>query len=250
MPKFDLAFSSPFMNAAGSLGFAPERREPVTFVSMGAFVTNPISRTARTPAHADRFMPYPGGALLHSGHPNPGLRRALQRYAAHWRRASLPILVHLLAENPADLANMVERLEGLEGVIGIELGLPPDCEPLAAQALVQAAAGELPLVVRLPLERAADLAQALAGGLVSAFSLGPPRGAIIDPQGNPLHGRLYGPAIFPQALAAVHKLAKSEIPVIGAGGIYRLVDAKAMLSAGAIAVQLDAVLWRRDWLAA
>jgi dihydroorotate dehydrogenase len=35
--------------------------------------------------------------------------------------------------------------------------------------------------------------------------------------------------------------------VIGSGGVYTPAQAEAMLQAGAIAVQLDAVFWRGGW---
>ena len=38
--------------------------------------------------------------------------------------------------------------------------------------------------------------------------------------GESVQGRLYGPAILPMALRAVHELAQLGIPTIGAGGIY------------------------------
>jgi dihydroorotate dehydrogenase (NAD+) catalytic subunit len=248
MPKYDLIFGSPLMNAAGSLGFAPDPRGPVDLTHLGAFVTNPLSRRGRTPAHGRRLLQYPGGFLLHTGYPNPGLSKALRRYASHWARSNLPVLVHLLGEDPDELAEMVKRLETVAGVAGIELGLPPGCEIPGALALVAAANGELPVIVRLPLERAVELGQALAalpGASVSALSLGAPRGALPGPGGALLTGRLYGPAVFPLALLTVQSLANTGLPIIGAGGVYRAEQAAAMLSAGAIAVQLDAVLWSR-----
>jgi dihydroorotate dehydrogenase (NAD+) catalytic subunit len=239
------------MNASGSLGFAPDPDGPVELARLGAFVTNPISRRARTPAHGARFTPFPGGFLLHSGYPNPGLSRAIRRYAPAWDRAPLPVLAHLLGEDPGELAGMAARLEAVEGVSGIELGVPPLAEARAALALVAAAAGELPLVVRLPLERAAGLAQALASAdlPIAAFSLGAPRGALPGEQKARIHGRLYGPAIFPLALRTVEDLAGMGLPVIGAGGVYRPEQAEAMLNAGAVAVQLDTVLWGNLWVA-
>jgi len=59
-----------------------------------------------------------------------------------------------------------------------------------------------------------------------------------------LHGRLYGPAIFPQALEATNDLVERGIPVVAAGGIYSSTQIDAMLAAGARAVQLDTWLWR------
>jgi dihydroorotate dehydrogenase (NAD+) catalytic subunit len=256
--KYDLAFSTPWMNAAGSLGFAPAQHGPFDLSKLGAFVTNPISLLPRQPAQTRGCLNFPGGFLLHSGFPNPGINGTIRRYAARWAQSRIPVIVHLLPsyskdshgdkpEDEADLAKMVARLESTLGVGGIELGLPPGCPLALAHRLVAAATGELPLIVRLPLERAGELAEGLASPSISAFSLGPPRGELPDRDGKLIRGRLYGPGIFPMALAAVRQISELEVPVIGAGGVYNEHQAETMLSTGAIAVQLDAVLWRLGW---
>lgn len=248
MPKYDLTFHPALMNAAGSLGFAPDAYGPVDLSNLGAFVTNPVSLRPRPPARGRRFLPFPGGFLIHTGYPNPGLEAVIRRHAGRWRRAPLPVLVHLLSDSAAELAQMVRRLERVEGVAGVEVGVPADMQAENSIALAQAASGELPVVVRLPLERAAGLAAAAAAELaetgIAAASLGPPRGAIPALGQTLAHGRLYGPALFPLALAAVEALARSGLPVIGAGGVYQPSQVEAMLAAGALAVQLDSVLWR------
>ncbi|OGO39248.1 MAG: hypothetical protein A2W35_07745 [Chloroflexi bacterium RBG_16_57_11] len=250
--KLDLAFDPPWMNAAGSLGFAPDRHGVLELSRLGAFVTHPISLEKRSPAHGARYLAYPGGFLLHTGYPNPGLRTVLRRHGEQWGRSPIPVIVHLLCQRVEELAQAVQRLEGLPGVAGIELGLPPEIEAGQARALIEAAAGELPVIVRLPVERAVELAGALtkndaqADGL-AAFSLGPPRGLLPAPDGGLARGRLYGPAVFPLALRVVKVLSSMGVPVIGAGGVYRMEQAEAMLRAGVAAVQLDSVLWRGGW---
>lgn len=235
------------MNAAGSLGFTPDRRGPIDLAALGAFVTNPISASPRSPAQSRVCLDYPGGILLHSGHPNPGLNAVLRRYARRWAQAPLPVIVHLLAESPEQIAGMTARLESTSGVSGIELGLPLACDLILARELVVAGIGELPLIVRLPFEGSMDLAKALADLPLAAFSLGPPRGALPIIGGGEVRGRLYGKAIFPQALLMVENLIALGLPVIASGGIYHSWQVEAMLSAGALAVQLDAVLWRLGW---
>ena len=245
--KYDLAISPPLMNAAGSLGFVPESSGPIDFAQLGAFITNPISYQKRTPARRRTCQPYPGGYLLHSGYPNPGLRAAIKRYAVRWARSPIPIIVHLLAENVESISRMVPHLEELEGFVGIELGLPPAVDPQSMQDLIQAALGELPLIVRLPVEKAGMYAQSLANSPISAISLGPPRGALYDSQGRSVRGRLYGPSVFPQTLASVQEAASGCAPDIAGGGVYRQQQVEALFEAGAIAVQLDAVLWSLGW---
>jgi len=242
--KFDLVFPTPLMNAAGSLGFAPGVRRMASLGELGAFVTNPVSLGPRSPAQGRGLIAFSGGFLLHSGYPNPGLKAVIRRHASRWARAVVPVIVHLLAQEEGDIATMVRRLENADGVSAVEIGLPPDASRELASRMIQAGTGELPVIARLPLERAQELAALAAQAGATAVSFGPPRGAIPAPDGELLRGRLYGPAIFPQALLVVQALARSGIPVIGGGGVYRHADAEAMLSAGALAVQLDSVLWR------
>ena len=57
-------------------------------------------------------------------------------------------------------------------------------------------------------------------------------------------GRLSGPALFPQALLTVRDAVAANLPVIGAGGVGTKENADAMLSVGALAVQVDERLWK------
>lgn len=265
MPKMDFGLSQPLMNAAGTLGFAPDARSGVNFSRFGAFVTNPVSAGPRSPAQGERFCRTPGGVLLHTGHPNPGFQAVLRHSARLWAHASLPIIVHILGQHPDDLASMVRRLEGVEGVMGIELGLPPGVDLPTARMMIEAALGEMLLIVRLPESADAPALAALAHEAgAGAVSLGAPRGMYHQSNGRQesaaqgkqtqntrlFEGRLYGPAVLPLALHRVRELAGTvELPVIGAGGIYNECDLDAMLSAGASAVQVDMALWRRmPWL--
>jgi dihydroorotate dehydrogenase (NAD+) catalytic subunit len=247
MLKYELYFSKPLMNAAGTLGFAPGPRGPVELAEFGAFVTNPVSLSPRAPAHARCYLPFSGGFLLHSGFPNPGLKEVIRRYAARWAQSSLPVIVHLLAQEMREVAGMIERLESLEGVMAVELSIPPDASENLAYALVSAAAGELPLVVQLPVANAADLAEAAIDAGANALSLSPTRGVLPDASGRLIAGRLYGPALLPHAMLALEALISYDVPVIAAGGFYHPAQVQAALNAGAAAVQVDTVLWRGGW---
>jgi len=248
MTKFDFSIDPPLMNAAGILGFAPDVHAPLDLTQLGAFVTNPVSLKPRKPARGSRCLSFPGGFLLHTGYPNPGLRTVIRRYAALWKRASLPVIVHILCDSPAYVKKMVVELEEIQCLAGVELGLSPQVEHQTAVAMVDAAAGELPLIVRLPIERALELAFAIEKvSFIDAFSLGPPRGALPAPNGELVSGRLYGPAVYPLMFSALLALIDTGIPVIATGGIYESDQVWKLLSVGAIAVQLDTVIWRSGW---
>lgn len=250
MPKTELYFEKPIMNAAGTLGFSPDPKSPFEISLFGAFLTNPVSLAPRTPAKGERWIPYPGGFLLHTGYPNPGLKAVIRGHARRWARAPVPVIVHLLAQDGYTLGKMVQRLEGVDGVMGIEVGLPPDVDPGLAHEMALAALGELFLIVRVPFENAdqADLLEAIVKAGASAVSLAPPRGALPAADGVLVTGRLYGIGLLPQALARVKVMGEFGIPVIASGGVYQHKDVESFLNVGAAAVQLDSVLWRGGWL--
>ena len=88
--KRGLHLANPVMNAAGVLGFATEYRRLVDFDRLGAFVTNALTATPRTPAHPPNVVELPDGVVLHTGLPNPGVAAALRRYARDWQRLGTP----------------------------------------------------------------------------------------------------------------------------------------------------------------
>jgi dihydroorotate dehydrogenase len=239
----DLIFSPPYLNAAGAMGFCLDSGSLVDLEILGGFVTNPISLSARHPAQGRRCQVFPGGFLLHTGQPNPGLRRALHRYAARWERSLLPVIVHLMVQPQENLTSMVQSLEGVEGLAGIEISLPIDADQEMVRNAASACFGKLPVIVRLPVDRALELASAALDGGAAVVSLGHPRGALPGEGDHRISGRLYGPALFPFALEVVHQLVKRNDPVIGAGGVYHLDQAALMIKVGAVAVQFDAGLW-------
>jgi dihydroorotate dehydrogenase (NAD+) catalytic subunit len=234
----------PWMNATGTLGFAPDPRGLVLLKTLGAFVTNPIGLHARRASQPPRQLSFAGGVLLHTGHPNPGLNLAIKHYTAAWARAPLPIIVHLFSSKPEELRKAVLRVEEIENVMAVEISVEADNSPELALELAQSAQGELPSIVQLPLHRALELADKVAEAGAAALSLGPARGALPGPKGKLISGRLYGPALFPQALETVRELVKTKLPIIAAGGVETRAQGEAMLAAGAMAVQMDMVLWK------
>ncbi len=240
----ELTLGSPWINAAGSLGFAPGGDWPVP-IPQGAFVTNPISLRTRAPAEDRTLIEYPGGFLLHTGVVNPGLGEVIKRYASRWARSMLPVWVHLLADSPEDVLQMVQELESLEGVTAIVLGVPPRTYGEQALSLVAAAGSERPLVVEVPLTAAGDgWIGRLANLGVAALSLAAPRGALPNAGGEIIGGHLVGPGLFPQVLAAVRLARRARLPLIASAGVYTREQGEALLQAGAWAVALDGVLWR------
>lgn len=244
--KRDLVLSHPIVNASGTLGFTPDLRGKPGLDNLGAFITNPISQRPRKPAANRAYLPFPGGFLLHTGLPNPGINRAIQRYRRRWATASLPIMVHILVEAPSALAEMVSKLEGLENVLAFELGLPPLCDPALLIAIMNAGVGELPVIPCLSPEQVPVLLDTLKDLQPTAVHLIEPRGALPDQGGDIVPGRLYGPGIFPVMLSAAQTLVSAGLRVIANGGVNARWQVDLLLDIGVMAVGLGSVLWEMD----
>ena len=241
--KRDLYFSKPFMNAAGSLGFTPDLRAGISLDSFGAFVTNPLSLRPRLPTAQPAVIEYPGGFLLHTGLPNPGIQGALKKYSAKWTRSDLPIIVHLMADRPEETQHMVRLLETQENVMAVELGFAPLLANDILMLTLEMCVGEIPLIFSLPIEQVLSVGPRLIQDGAQAISISAPRGALKTDHSSLITGRLFGPSLFPQTLETVQSAAKLGIPIIGAGGVWSKENAGTMLSVGALAVQVDAALW-------
>ncbi|PWH14933.1 MAG: hypothetical protein DDG60_06955 [Anaerolineae bacterium] len=247
MSKRGLFFAKPLMNAAGALGFAPDVRFPWDWGEFGAFVTNPLSWRSRNPTAEPLLAEYPGGFLLHTGLPNPGFVRVREQYAGRWERANLPVIVHLMADRPEEAGRMVQHLESLENILAVELGFAPLLTDDIILRAVEMSAGELPVIVNLPWEQVLRLGPLVLAAGAEAISLAAPRGALWL-NGRMVSGRLFGPALLAQSLLLVRQAAQSGLPVIGGCGVYSREHVNAMLEAGALAVQVDAVLWRGGFI--
>jgi dihydroorotate dehydrogenase (NAD+) catalytic subunit len=244
--KRDLYFSKPIINAAGMLGFAPDFRSLGDFGSLnrfGAFVTNPISLRSRMPAAQPALIEFPGGFLFHSGLPNPGLPAVLKKHEARWNRSEMPIIVNLMADRPEESMRMVQMLEGIENVMAVELGFAPLLSDDIILLNLEMCVGEMPLIFSLPAEQVLSLGPRLMQEGAAAISIACPRGALMNDKNELISGRLYGQSQYPRSLDLVHSAAMIGMPIIGAGGIWTEQDAADMLSAGAMAVEMDASLW-------
>ncbi len=245
--KRDLYFSKPIMNTAGLLGFSPDLRSFENlgvFKGFGAFVTNPISLRPRVPTAHPAVIEFPGGFLLHSGLPNPGLAAVVKKHAARWNRADIPVIVHLMADHPEETRYMIQMLEDIENVMAVELGFAPLPSDDIILLNLELCVGELPLIFSLSADQILRLGTRLIEGGAAAVSMSHPRGALMR-EGKPVTGRLFGRSQFPRSLEVVHSVAAlaRNVPIIGAGGVWTEQDATDMLSAGAMAVEMDASLW-------
>jgi dihydroorotate dehydrogenase (NAD+) catalytic subunit len=247
MPKQDLTFRSAITNMAGMLGYAPDPRKTPNYDQLGAFFTNPISLLPRSPAETRCAIPFPGGVLLHSGFPNPGLVRVVSKYGRQWTASTIPVILHLMVDEARTMTEMLDILEDVEGVSGIEVSFRPGSEPQMVVQVLRSALMEWPVIAQLEVEQMQTVLPDMQDCGLSAVSLVPKRGRLpvagLDAKKQFVSGRLFGAALFPQALADLECALAFGIPVIASGGVTTLKQVNEMLKAGALAVQVDTILW-------
>jgi dihydroorotate dehydrogenase len=243
--KQDLILDPPIMNSAGILGFTPDPKLPFDLTVLGAFITHPLSAKRRSPAQPTYQKTFPGGVLLHSGLPNPGLRAALRDYKKLWQAYPRPIVAHILGNNVAELERMVEALDTVQHPIqALEIDLEDVSPDDATVILTTVIQSQLPLLTRVPPSIDRDVIHSAVEVGANAVVMGPPRGSTIDNLNRTVSGRYYGPGILPIALHRLESWVQwLEIPVILGCGLYSAEDVSMAFALGAAGVQLDTVLW-------
>ncbi|HEY6537685.1 MAG TPA: dihydroorotate dehydrogenase, partial [Candidatus Dormibacteraeota bacterium] len=262
-PRVDLGrglvLQNPITVASGTFGFGFEAEALAGIAHLGAIFskgTTPLPREGNQPP---RIAETTAGMLNSIGLQNPGMEVVAREYAPRWATWPVPVLVNVAGADISEYVQVVERLDGVPGVAGVELniscpniahGLDFGTEPGAAARCVAAVrvATELPLVVKLSpnVTDIAEVAKAVADAGADALAavntyVGikialASRRPVLPGLGT---GGLSGPAIKPLALAAVTRVRRAvAIPVIGVGGIASTNDALEFLVAGADAVQI------------
>lgn len=253
--KYGLSIEVPVMPASGTFGFGDAYGDLVDISRLGAIVTNPVSLQPRRSAQGQRIATHGDTFLVHTGWPNPGARRVIREHSATWERLTVPVIVHLLANGTAEVAQAAALFSTIPNVRGIELGYTAGVSRKRASEFLAVASleGDLPVIAQIPFDRVEDLAPYLARQGADALTLTAPPRAVLpvfndeDDVGVARfsRGRLYGRALFPLLLNTLSRWAsKLPVPVIACGGISSAADALTCLTLGAAAVQVDALLWR------
>ena len=254
-----LVLRNPILVASGTFGYGVEYGEVVDVQELGAICCKGTTLKPRTGNQPPRVTETPAGMLNSIGLQNPGVDGVIERYAPLWARWRVPVIVNVAGESIEDYVAVVQRLDGVPGVTGVELniscpnvgkgGLQFAVDPEAAGAVTRAVrrATDLPLMVKLSpnvadvraIARAIEAAGADAISAINTLS-----GMAVDrdrrrPLLGATYGGLSGPAIKPVALRVVYEVAQSvAIPIVAIGGIASLDDVLDFLLAGASAVQV------------
>ncbi len=251
--KLGLVVANPILLAGGSIGYGEAIHAGLETARLGGVVVGPLVQQSRAGAPLPRLAETNGGFVLETGLQNRGLNAALKNFAKLWPRLGCPVIVQVADSQPQVLARTLSQLSMVDGVSGIELLLPRHADAGLTRDLVRAAerSCDLPLWVKLPLEQAALLAPvAVEAGAVGLVVGQPPLGAASNGT-SIVTGALFGPLAFAPMLAALISVSALGLPaaLIACGGIHTVVQAQQVLAAGALALQLDSVIWVEPGLA-
>jgi len=250
---------NPVVAASGTFGYGLEFDALAPVGAVGAISVKGLSLRPYAGKPAPRLVETPAGMLNAIGLQNIGLDAFLNDRLPRLRERGARVVANFWGDSPEEFADCAARLDGVPGIVALELNAASPNRPewgqvLAADPVVLArivaavrARVRGPLWVKLSpnvadmvaVGRAAEEAGAdavCAVNTLRAMAIDLERGA---PSLASVMGGLSGPAIKPVALAMVWQLAEAlRIPVVGLGGIRTGEDALEFLAAGAAAVQV------------
>lgn len=242
--KRSFVMRSPLMPAAGFFGYGRAYAGVLDARFFAALVTQPTTLHSLPGRQGPGFARLRGGFILAEPRPNPGVSAALREFAPSWRRWQVPVIVAVAVADTAEAGAVASHLEREESVSAIELQAPADADEawLAGVIVALVSECELPILVKLPLARATQLAGVAIANGAAALVLGTPYWGTEPLSG--ISGPVYGPATLPYTILALQQLAGSaSVPLIASSGIYTAADVEACLQSGARAVQLDGLIF-------
>jgi dihydroorotate dehydrogenase (NAD+) catalytic subunit len=254
-----LKLDNPVMTASGTFGYAREFENLMNLHRLGAVIVKGISLNPRPGNPPPRIVETACGMLNAIGLQNVGVDRFITEKMTYLAGLNVPVIVNILGDSIEEYEEITTRLQGVEGVAGIEVniscpnvkkgGVAFGTDPKMAARVTSAVKGKskVPVMVKLSPNVSDIAAIALAveeAGADSVSLINTLIGMAIDlktkkPALANVIGGLSGPAIKPVALRMVYEVAKKvSIPIIGIGGIESAEDALEFMLAGATAVQV------------
>jgi len=254
-----IILKNPVMTASGTFGYAREFEHLIDLNRLGAIVVKGLSLKPSKGNLPPRIVETPCGMLNAIGLENVGIEAFIEEKLPFLKDISTPTIINIYGKEIEEYAQLASRIDGLEGVAGIEVniscpnvkagGLAFGVDPVAAHRVVRAVRDGTtkPVVVKLSpnvtditeIARSVEDAGADSISLINTLT-----GMAVDvktrrPRLSNITGGLSGPAIKPVALRMVWQVAQTvKIPVIGIGGIMKAEDALEFIIAGATAVQV------------
>lgn len=254
-----LKLENPVMTASGTFGYAREFENLMNLHRLGGVIVKGISLNPRAGNPPPRIVETACGMLNAIGLQNVGVDRFISEKMTYLAGLNVPVIVNILGDSIEEYEEITSRLQGVDGVAGIEVniscpnvkkgGVAFGTDPKMAATVTAAVKkkSKVPVMVKLSPNVSDIGAVAVAvedGGADSVSLINTLIGMAINlktrkPALANVIGGLSGPAIKPVALRMVHEVSKRvKIPIIGIGGIENAEDALEFMLAGATAIQV------------
>ncbi len=261
------ALQNPVFTASGTCGYADELADFMDVHTLGGFITKSISLEPRKGNPIPRVVETPAGMLNAIGLANMGIERFTTEKLPILKtmaKSGVAIYVNIVGTSVDDYVAVAEQLAPCPGITGFELniscpnvkkgGISFGTDPAAIEDItsrVKGASGDKTLMVKLT-PTVSDItvtARAAVDGGADALSLiNTYTAMVIDIEtrkpvlGNRTGG-LSGPAVKPLAVYLVNRVyqevtCKTQVPILGLGGICTGDDAMEFIIAGATAVSV------------
>lgn len=259
-----MRLATPLLVASGTYGYGECYGGLVEREALGAIIVKGTSLAPWPGNPPPRIVETPAGMLNAIGLQNPGIDHFLAEQLPRLRAEGTPVIVNVAGRTVQEYGELAARLDGQEGVAGLELnvscpnvsrgGMAFGTDPAQTAAVVARAraATSLPLLVKLSpnVTSVVEIARAaVAAGADGLSLINTLLGMAIDvdrqrPVLANVMGGLSGPAVMPVALRMVWEVCRAvPVPVLGMGGICSARDALAFILAGARAVAVGTGLF-------
>jgi dihydroorotate dehydrogenase (NAD+) catalytic subunit len=254
-----LRFKNPVIAASGTFGYGLEWDSILDLSELGGLVTKGLSRDPMPGNPPPRLAVTTSGMINFIGLQNVGVDRFIREKLPKLARLKTVVIANVFGRSVDEYTEVARRLEEGEGLAAYELNLSSpnskgggmvfgsDLTLLSAVIESVRRVARRPVIAKLtpnvpdvaPFAQAAEASGADAISLVNTFTGMEDERRSSLPQIPGGAGGVSGPAIRERALELVAKAAQAvKIPVIGIGGILTGADARELLRAGAVAVQV------------
>jgi dihydroorotate dehydrogenase (NAD+) catalytic subunit len=255
-------FKNPIWAASGTFGSGKEFEEFIDLRKVGAIIAKTVTLNAREGNPPPRVVETASGLLNSIGLENKGLDHFIEEILPEAKKSGTRIIASIAGVSAREYEKCAEKLSFKKGPDAIEVNLscPNVSHGRSRYALISQDKNEtrkairavrkntkMPVIAKLTpntpdiagIAEAARQAGADAVSLVNTYPGMAVDADTMKPLLGNITGGLSGPAIKPLALKAVWDVyKKTNIPIIGIGGIMTGRDAAEFMLVGASAVQI------------
>lgn len=232
----------------------------------GAATSKSCSLLAREGHKNPAAMEYENYMINAIGLSNPGVEEEVEEIKIAVKKAGIPIIASVYENSAQNFAKVAKKMsEAKPAMIELDTSCPnvhnegkmfsSSCDDAAEVVKeVKKEVDEIPVAIKLSanvpnIGEIARACQNAGADCISAINTLPAMMIDIEARRPVLankYGGLSGPAILPVALRSINEIRnKCTLPIIGGGGVSSGEDAAAMLMAGANAVSVGTVVYRR-----